>query len=207
MADVKIDNKTNENNKTEEKRIDVYELVTNYNKRSSDKLKGEFLKAQVKVKSYLGYGTKMFLAEQIIKNSCFKGNNVHIDSCKKYLFYIYTLIKYYTNIDIKETNIMEQYDLLDENGLVEKILNLIPEKEMATFKTILDMKQDDLMTNKYGTYAFIEEQVSRIENVMPEMSKAFAPLLEVLSKKIETLDENKIEKMLNKLTMMSKFVK
>ena len=182
--------------KSKEKRIDLYKLVENYNKRSSTKLKEEFLKAQVKIVPYQGYTTKLFLAQNIINISCMKDGKVHIDSCKKYIMYIYTMIKFYTNIDIQEKDLMVQYDLLDENGLVEKILALIPEKEVTTMKTILDMKLNDLMTNKYGTHAFIEEQMDRIENISSKFSEAFAPVIETLTEKVKTLDENKIEKML-----------
>lgn len=192
------DTKTVDTNSTEskEKRIDLYKLVENYKKRSSTKLKEEFLKSQVKIVPYQNYTTKLFLAQNIINISCMKDGKVHIDSCKKYIMYIYTMIKFYTNIDIKEKDLMIQYDLLDKNDLIEKILALIPEKEKITFKTILDMKQDDLMTNKYGTHAFVEEQMDRIENISSKFSEAFAPVIETLTEKVKTLDENKIEKML-----------
>lgn len=182
--------------KPKEKRIDLYKLVEEYKKRSSTKLKEEFLKAYIKIVPYLGYATKIFLAQNIINQTCMKDGKVHIDSCKKYIMYIYTMIKFYTNIDIHEKDLMIQYDLLDENNMIEKILDLIPEKERITFKTILDMKQDDLMTNKYGTHAFIEEQMDRIEGASSKFSEAFAPLVDTLTEKVKTLDENKIEKML-----------
>lgn len=192
----KTKEETKEESKSKEKRIDLYKLVEEYNKRSSTKLKEEFLKVQVKVVLYLGYATKIFLAQNIINQTCMKDGKVHIDSCKKYIMYIYTMIKFYTNIDIHEKDLMIQYDLLDENNMIEKILDLIPEKERITFKTILDMKQDDLMTNKYGTHAFIEEQMDRIEGASSKFSEAFAPLVDTLTEKVKTLDENKIEKML-----------
>ena len=196
---IQIDNiEGNKENESTENRINLYKLVENYKKRSSTKLKEEFLKTQIKIVPYLGYGTKMFLAQNIINQSCLKDGNVYVDSCKKYILYIYTLIRFYTNIDFKEKDILTQYDLLDSNDLIEKILVLIPEKERITFKTILDMKQDDLMTNKYETHAFITEQVNRVTSVAPEISKAFSPLIEKLNEKLETLDENKIEKFLNK---------
>lgn len=179
-------------------RLDLYKLVENYNKRTSIKLKDEFLKTQIKINSYLDYGTKMFLAQNIIEKSCVKNGDLHIDSCKKYILYIYTLIKFYTNIDIDEKDIMMQYDLLDRNNLVEKILSLIPGKELTTFKTILEMKQNDFMTNNYEAHAFISNQVNKIKEIAPELSKVFIPLVDKLNKKIESLDESKIDKMLNK---------
>lgn len=182
-------------------RIDLYKLAENYNKRISTKMKEEFLKSQIKIIPYVGYGTKMFLADQIVNTSCIKNDNVHIDSCKKYVLYIYTLIKYWTNIDIKETDLLNQYDTLDKYGLVEEIIGLIPEKEVVTFKSILDMKQNDLMMNKYENHAFIKEE---LEKIYPKFDAVISPLLDRLIDKIESLDENKIEKMINRLSGLVK---
>lgn len=190
--------------KHKENAITIDKLIDGYSKRTSIKMKEEYLKAVIKVKPYVSYGVKMVLADMVIKNSCLKDGRVHIDSCKKYILYIYALIDTYTNIEITEKQWLFEYDRLDSIGLIEPILALIPEKEVATFKTILDMKHNDLMTNRYGTYAFIEDQVNRIVSVTPEISKAFAPLIEKLNEKLETLDESKIEKMLNKAVRLIK---
>lgn len=193
-----VENKTKTEQKHKENAITIDKLIDNYLKRTSIKMKEEYLKVAIKVKPYISYTAKVVLADSIVKTSCLKDGRVHIDSCKKYLLYVYTLIDAYTNIEINQKEWVFQYDRLDSLGLIESILALIPERERVTFKTILDMKQDDLMTNKYGTHAFVEEQVNRITSIAPELSKAFAPLVEKLNEKIETLDENKIEKMLNK---------
>ena len=190
--------------KHKENAITIDKLIDGYLKRTSSKMKEEYLKTVIKVKPYVSYGVKIFLADTIIKTSCLKDGRVYIDSCKKYLLYIYALIDTYTNIEINQKEWMFQYDRLDSLGLIEPILALIPEKERSTFKTILDMKLDDLMTNKYGIYAYIDEQMDRAAKIAPEIGKAFGPLIEKLSKQIETLDENKIEKMLNR---MGKFIK
>ena len=180
--------------KHKEDAIIIDKLVDGYLKRTSTKMKEEYLKTVIKVKPYIGYGVKIFLADTIIKTSCLKEGRVYIDSCKKYMLYIYALIDTYTNIEINQKEWMSQYDRLDSLGLIEPILALIPEKERSTFKTILDMKLDDLMTNRYGIYAYIDEQMDRVAKIAPEIGKAFGPLIEKLSKQIETLDENKIEK-------------
>lgn len=190
--------------KHKENAITIDKLIDGYLKRTSSKMKEEYLKTVIKVKPYVSYGVKIFLADTIIKTSCLKDGRVYIDSCKKYLLYIYALIDTYTNIEINRKEWMFQYDRLDNLGLIESILALISEKERATFKTILDMKLDDLMTNRYGIYAYIDEQMDRAAKIVPELSKAFGPLIEKLSKQVETLDENKIEKMINRAM---KFVK
>ncbi len=209
--DKEVDLNTSKNNnvseseqKHKENAITIDKLIDNYLKRTSIKMKEEYLKTVIKIKPYVSYGVKIFLADTIIKASCLKDGRVYIDSCKKYMLYIYALIDTYTNIEINQKEWMSQHDRLDSLGLIELILALIPEKERSTFKTILDMKLDDLMTNRYGIYAYIDEQMDRAARITPEIGKAFGPLIEKLSKQIETLDENKIEKMLNR---MGKFIK
>lgn len=209
--DKEVDLNTSKNNnvseseqKHKENAITIDKLIDNYLKRTSIKMKEEYLKTVIKIKPYVSYGVKIFLADTIIKASCLKDGRVYIDSCKKYMLYIYALIDTYTNIEINQKEWMSQHDRLDSLGLIELILALIPEKERSTFKTILDMKLDDLMTNRYGIYAYIDEQMDRAARIAPEIGKAFGPLIEKLSKQIETLDENKIEKMLNR---MGKFIK
>ena len=185
--------------KHKENAITIDKLIDGYLKRTSIKMKEEYLKTVIKVKPYVSYGVKIFLADTIIKTSCLRDGRVYIDSCKKYLLYIYALIDTYTNIEINQKELVFQYDRLDSLGLIEPILSLVSEKERATFKTILDMKLDDLMTNKYGIYAYIDDQMDRFTTIAPEIAKVFTPLIDKLSKQVETLDENKIEKMLSKL--------
>lgn len=187
-----------------ENAITIDKLIDGYLKRTSIKMKEEYLKAVIKVKPYISYAAKLLLAEGILNATCLKNGHVHIDSCKKYVLYIYALIDNYTNIELNTKEWLFQYDRLDSLGLIEPILALIPEKERTTFKTILDMKQDDLMTNRYGIYAYIDEQMDRFNTVAPEIAKVFTPLIDKLSKQIETLDENKIEKIINKAMKFTK---
>lgn len=185
-----------DNSKTPVK-IKIEELIAEYNKRNSTKLKYEYLKSVIKIVDYVGYGEKMFLAENIVNICCLKDNNVNLDSCKKYILYIYTILSRYTNLDIKEEDLLIQYDLLDQYGLIDEILGMIPEKEIVSFKTILDMKQNDLIANRYEIHSYI---TNKINSLYPEISKAIIPLIEKLSKKIESLDEKKLERFFNKVT-------
>ena len=179
----------------ENTRINIDVLVEEYNKRSSDKLKDEYLKSKVLIDNYVTYANKMLFADSILKNCYFNGDKIQINSCNKYLLYIYALLKYWTNIDINEKDLMNQYDLLDKNGLIEKLIGLIPEKEVASFSTILEMKENDILANKcnvnitmhnkiidyapkmlYGLeslFGVIEERFTKenIENIIKSFSK------------------------------------
>lgn len=184
----------NSSTSKEEKRIDVYKLVETYNKRASTKLKEEFLKSQIKIKPYMNYVVKNYLADQIIEKCCMDKNSVKIDSCRRYILYVYTMLKYWTNLDIKETELLVQYDLLDQHDMIEKILNLIPEKEVVTFNTLLDLKQNDFMVNNYGISAILNNTLNKI---YPDISKALTSMLESMNDKINILDQEKFENMFN----------
>lgn len=183
-----------------ENKINIINLIEDYSKLKSEKLKEDYLKSKIQIKDYVEYGKKMFYAEQIVEASCLSNGYIHVDSCKKYILYIYTLISIYTNLDIEENDFLHQYDLLDKYNLIDEILNMISSKELATFKTILEMKQNDLITNKYETHAYITEKL----NVY---SKAFEPLLNKLTEKVDSLDEKSINNITNKMVNLIKLLK
>ena len=109
---INVVNEENTSVSNEVKKIDLYKLVETYSKRSSIKMKEDFLKSQIKIVPYLGYGTKMFLANNIVEQCCLRNNDVYVDSCKKYILYIYTLLKYWTNIDIQENDLLSRKAVL-----------------------------------------------------------------------------------------------
>lgn len=178
----------------ENNRIDILDLIDNYNKRTSEKTKEEFLKSKIKIVPYIDYATKIILAKNIILNSCYKNDIFYVDSCKKYLLYIYAILKHWTNLNIEEVNLISQYDLLDRNGLIEKILGLIPEKEISSFGTILEMKENDLMMNERNIHSVVNKN---IDKYLPRAFSLFDNVLSFIEKNINRIDKNKIEKILN----------
>lgn len=209
MEQIKQENKVEDIRKDTEKKIrhkengiTVDDLIGNYLKRSSEKLRMEYLKAVIKPVKYVNYLTKCYLAEKIVNKTCLDGNgNVHIDSCRRYFLTTFMILDTWTNIEINSSNFADEYDRLDSVGLIEPIFELIPEKEREQFNLILKMKQDDLITNKYEIHGFITDQLT---TAYPEMKKLLEPVIEKLTDKIETLDEKKVAKMLEKVV---KFVK
>jgi len=48
-------------------------------------------------------------------------------------------------INIASKKTIEEYDLLNQANLIDKIMQQIPEKEIDELKTIIDMKKNDIM--------------------------------------------------------------
>lgn len=174
----------------ENKRIEIEKLVDEYNKRSSEKLQDDYLKSKIKVIDYVDYSMKNFIAEKIINGSCFSNGIVNINSCNKYMLYIYALLKYWTNLDIKEDRLVFYYDLLNKNNMIEKILAIIPEKEITEFSTILEMKQDDLLLNECNTSILLNKN---IKNYLPRFMAAIEILLSSIGEVIGQVDVSKMK--------------
>ena len=83
-------------------------------------------------------------------------------------------------------------------------MQIIPEKEIAEFKMICDMKKSDLLQNKYENHAFIADQVDRFGT---RIGVTLKPVLEKISEQIENMSEEDVEKFANKVEKLLKRVK
>ena len=88
------------------------------------------------------------------------------------------LIELYTDIEIDQEKVWEEYDKLNKVGAISTLMNAIPEVEYAEFSTILNMKMDDLRDNSYSVTALfynlknslsISEEI--INSVIEELTK------------------------------------
>lgn len=184
-------------NNNDNNTITVTELVTRYNKLNSTKAKGEYINSVVKVKGYVPYAVKMKTIDTILKHTCFdKDGNLHMDSAKRYIMYTQALIGNYTNVKIDPTVILDEYDRLDSSGVLEILLEMIPEGEVQTFETLMKMKLDDLVTNCYDIHAYIDKKV---KDLYPYLGGAVAGFLEKAGQFLEQLDEKKLEQILKRV--------
>ena len=183
-------------NKTMEK-ISVIDFVEKYRKNTTPQQKETYLNKNLIITPYVGYLVKELQAKNIVKESSLddKGH-VSINSSKRYILYIYSLIKLYTNLKMEPTDIINDYDMLDSSGLLDEILKRIPEKEKTTFDTMVNMQYDDFMTNYYNIHGYLD---NKLKTLYPYIGDSITHLLDSSSAFLENLDENKIEKLLKKL--------
>ena len=184
----------------------IKEFTEKYNAIATDRLKEEYLSDNLHIKTYLPFLTKVTLADKLAKVTTLDKDtgNVNVKSDVNYLLFCRMIVEQYTDLQVETEGFYEEYDLLNESGLLDKIMQMIPEKEIAEFKMICDMKKSDLLQNKYENHAFIADQVERFGTLIGVTLK---PVLEKISEQIENMSEEDVEKFTNKLEKLLKRVK
>ena len=169
----------------------IKEFCKEYSNRI-DKLKEDYLNDNLHIKTYLPFLTKVTLADKLARITTLDKatGNVNVKSDVNYLLFCRTIIEQYTDLKVETDGFYEEYDLLNESGLLDKIMQMIPEKEINEFKMICDMKKSDLLQNKYENHAFISEQVTRFGELIGTILK---PALDKISEQLENLSDEDIE--------------
>lgn len=151
---------------------------------------------------YVSYEMKITICEKIIENSYYTkdvdGNNkrLYVNSPAKHMMYCLWLVKQYTYIEIDFSNALEEFNLLNEHGLLDLIYSNTPEKEHKEFCMILDMVENDVLQNEYETHAFILNQVERFGELLGHVVK---PALDRFGDILENMDEKTINNIIDKL--------
>lgn len=160
---------------TEEKKISVDVLIREYNKRATDGLKERYLKDVVKIRKYIPIEAKTLFCSTITAQTCYdQKGNFHVDSTKRYILYLLNLFMGWTNIDVSGEHWMQQYNRLEEAGLVNAVLSLIPNSEIEMVNSILKMQYDDLITNTYCVPAILRDMYSFVKAVIPELTNVLS---------------------------------
>lgn len=184
----------------------IKNFVEKYNAIATDRLKEDYLKDNLHIKTYLPFLTKVTLADKLAKVTTLDKDtgNVNVKSDANYLLFCRTIIEQYTDLQVETEGFYEEYDLLNESGLLDKIMQMIPEKEIAEFKMICDFKQKDILTNQYEMHSYISNQVTRFGELIGVTLK---PIMEKISEQIENMSEEDVEKFTNKFEKLLKRVK
>ena len=184
----------------------IKELTEKYNTIATDRLKEDYLNDNLHIKTYLPFLTKVTLADKLANVTTLDKDtgNVNVKSDVNYLLFCRMIVEQYTDLQVETEGFYEEYDLLNESGLLDKIMQMIPEKEIAEFKMICDMKKSDLLQNKYENHAFIADQVDRFGTLIGVTLKT---VLEKISEQIENMSEEDVEKFTNKVEKLLKRVK
>lgn len=198
MADIiNLENKKNESNLTSwgVEKIGIDELIKGYDRLQSSQAKDRYLKEKVKYTEYTNFEVACFYADKIVANSMFdKNGDIKVDSCQKYLQYIFALLSFYTNVDVHANQWILEFNKLRRYGLLEEIIKGIPEAEVSTLDAVLEMKSNDAMTNYYNIQNWATKKLGEF---YPFIAKGINEILEALSKNIAEFDENKIRQILS----------
>ena len=136
----------------------------------------------------------MWLCRYYLAQSMFnKNGDILVDSCKKYLLYLYTLIAFYTNINVHANSWTKEFNSICRYGLLDKIIKAIPESEVATLDAVLEMKVGDANINYYNIQNWLTKKLG---DFYPYIAKSLDSLLGTLEQSLTNLDEDKITQML-----------
>lgn len=184
----------------------IKDFVEKYSVIATERLKEDYINNNLHIKTYLPFLEKVTLADKLAKVTTLDKDtgNVNVKSDVNYLLFCRTIIEQYTDLQVETEGFYEEYDLLNEFGLLDKIMQKIPEKEIAEFKMICDMKKSDLLQNKYENHAFIADQVDRFGTLIGVTLK---PVLDKLTTELENMDDEKITKLSKALEKGLKRVK
>lgn len=133
------------------KEIPIRNFVLCYNRQINDIQKAKYLKENVKtIIDYLPIENKIDLVENTI---FVDGKYEHIYSyVDRYINYVLRVIDTYTNLQVKfssDKEMYDQFDLLDQAGLVDILLNvMVPKKELTEIITFSNMCLDEIKINK-----------------------------------------------------------
>ena len=201
----------------------ILEFVERYNNMVTQQLKDRFIKEKIKITPYISIIKKDAYAQLIIDKTTFeqeaydnngetmyrKTDKIRINSVAQYIQFCRAVIELYTDLEIDEDDkgFINGYDALKSSGLLDILMigsdkadPLIPMSELSEFKTILTMKQSDTQFNETTTQAFISKQIGRISDLA---NATLTPLMDVVSKKIDSLPNDELRKILDDYKLSS----
>lgn len=128
----------------------------------------------IEVKQYLPYQTKMEIMGNVI-NNCRDENGYNFHNLGKVKFYTdLNVIYYYTNLTFTEKQKEDEgklYDLLLGNGIIDKILAVIPEYEKNILYNITEQQLQTIEKYANSARAIVKALTAEEENANPEILK------------------------------------
>ena len=148
-------------------------LLEKYEK--AQRLKKEYDFSQHIKTKYVPYTEKLALVNGIINSTSYdevNGINYYKRNTNA-LTFVFTikLIEYYTDITIDTENLVQDYDTLMMNGLMDGLMKKIPPEEISILRGMIDMARDDLEINTRSLVSFLESKYDAWKLSMDALNK------------------------------------
>lgn len=190
----------------------IKEFCERYNNITTQKLKDDFIKENVKITPYIPVLKKDALADIIVNRTVFEQETytaedgttkmrstgtVKVNSFIGYIMFVRTLIEVYTNLEVDKDHFDTDYDALKTSGLLDKFVSgeksLIPHEEIAELNTIIGMKKDDILTTESSIDMFIKRQIDRFKDLG---EATLLPLVDVVKDKLDNISKEDMGKII-----------
>lgn len=134
-------------------------------KENKKKYIGSFIR-----RKYVSYGVKVDSCHRIVSSSYYVDGEentkfLHINSPAAFMLFCLEIVSQYTSIVIDYSNVINSYDLLREDNVIETIFSFIPEYELHEYETVLEMVKDDVIKNEYEPHAYLRGLIDRFAKI------------------------------------------
>lgn len=187
----------------------IKEFCERYNAFTSQSLKDEFIKQNLKITQYIPFVKKDALATNLVNISTYeyenyvdengnikrrKSERIKLNSTVQYLLFCRMIIENYTNLEVETEGFFEEYDALKSCGLLDKLMgsddSILPMNDIAELRTVIDMKQKDVLYNECEIHNYISKQIGRFSDLA---NATLTPLVDVVSKKLDEISKEDLE--------------
>ena len=188
----------------EKKEMKIKDFVERYNAIATDRLKEDYLKDNLHIKTYLPFLRKDAIATVLVDRSTYKfepytkedgttgrrrTNQIQVNSTAQMLLFYRVIIENYTDLEVETEGFYEEYDALNESGVLFELTadfeghpSLIPAREISELRGMIKMKQEDEIFNRTEIHNYITEQIDRFSNLTNVISK---PIMDIISERLE----------------------
>ena len=145
------------------------------------------------VKPYLSLTTKKIIIKKILDLCITEEESIKkIDFALKEFAYGYILSDQYSNINFEVEDVLELYDELKENDIIDIVLKAIPESEINFIDYVLrkEIEQIQLVDNSLASV--VSKSLNKIMEKIPDQ-KGIAKLIKELPKQFNKLDSSKLK--------------
>ena len=160
----------------DELNMTVKEFVEGYTQLGSEQLKEKYVKDNL-VRDYVPHLKKITYAKNVVESIFVKNGTGRFEYNSNILFLLYqrSIIEMYYDIQFDNNdNTGSQYDLLFEDNIISKLLEVIPESELKTYQFVFNNERDDIIYNNTDlgvklnnlddiTHKIIEEIINKID--------------------------------------------
>ena len=184
----------------QENKITLDEIYDEITKRTSDAVKKTYLNKVIKIKPHVSYIQREVIAKQIIDTAHFSipiGTDIttltdeEIDNLPKvptinhsaqYVLSALMLVDLYTNIKIDFKQGAFQYDKLVESGVINYVLDNIPESEINEFKMLIDYKYEEYYQKYFSMKAYVDSKLGKLESIISVLTDTITTSLDKIDK-------------------------
>ena len=193
-----------------ENKILLDDICEQLNKRTSENAKKAYINQVIKIKPHVSYVARDVVAKQIIDAAHFSFpegidiTNISEDELKniekvpkinrssQYVMSALMLVDLYTNIKINFAKGAFQYDKLVESGLINYVLENVPESEINEFKMLIDYKYDEYYQKYFSMKAYVDSKLNDLELVINTLT-------DMITTTLSKIDEKKLNGLVDKI--------